>query len=74
MGKNCVQWVNKFFGRENIISNFQYDFWKAHLTLHPLIQFTNAVSKALDEKNHTIAVFCDLRKAFDTVDHKILLT
>jgi hypothetical protein len=32
------------------------------------------VSRALDNKEHTIAIFCDLRKAFDTVDHKILLS
>jgi Reverse transcriptase (RNA-dependent DNA polymerase) len=32
------------------------------------------MSKALDDKKHTIAIFCYLRKAFDTVDHKILLS
>jgi len=30
------------------------------------------VSTALNKKHHVLAIFCDLRKAFDTVDHKIL--
>ncbi len=36
--------------------------------------FANHVSKALNEKEHTIAVFCDLRKAFDSCNHQILLS
>ena len=33
----------------------------------------NQVTAALNKKQHTIAIFCDIKKAFDTVDHKILL-
>jgi hypothetical protein len=33
----------------------------------------NQVTSALNKKQHTIAIFCDIKKAFDTVDHKILL-
>jgi retron-type reverse transcriptase len=65
--------LTQFLDTNKVISNFQYGFRKSHSTLHPLIQFTDAVSKALDNKEHTIAFFCDLRKAFDTVDHKLLL-
>ena len=31
------------------------------------------MSPSLDKKEHSIAIFCDLRKAFDTVDPGILL-
>ena len=58
----------------NLISNCQYGFRKNHSTLHPLVHFLNDVSCALDRKEHTVAIFCDLRKAFDTVSHCILLS
>jgi hypothetical protein len=38
-----------------------------------MTHFANHVSKALNEKEHTIAIFCDLRKAFDSCNHQILL-
>ncbi len=56
-----------------LISNFQFGFRKNHSTLHPLLLFTNKITEALEKKQHSIAIFCDLRKAFDTVDHKILI-
>ena len=36
------------------------------------MKFMNFVSEALNKKQHTIAIFCDLRKAFDTCNHSIL--
>jgi hypothetical protein len=39
-----------------------------------MVKFLNYVNTALNNKEHAIAIFCDLRKAFDTVDHKILLS
>ena len=65
--------LTSFLDNNNIISNSQYGFRKKHSTLHPLIHFINSVSSALDKKSHVIAIFCDLRKAFDCVDHQILI-
>ena len=38
-----------------------------------LIGFTDNIIRYLDEGNYCISVFIDLKKAFDTVDHEILL-
>jgi hypothetical protein len=38
-----------------------------------MVHMMNFVSKALNKNETTIAIFCDLRKAFDTVNHEILL-
>jgi hypothetical protein len=62
-----------FIDMQNLLSNNQFGFRKNHSTLHPMLKFTNFISNALNKKEHAIAIFCDLRKAFDCVDHKILL-
>ena len=38
-----------------------------------LIEFTDNIKRLLDEKNYVIGIFIDFKKAFDTVDHEILL-
>jgi len=62
-----------FLDTNNLFSCNQFGFRKNHSTLHPMVQFTNFISNELNEKEHAIAIFCDLCKAFDTVDHKILV-
>ena len=68
----CIRFT-EFLDVNNLISPSQYGFRKKHSTLHPLVHFLNFVSTSLDKKEHSIAIFCDLRKAFDTVDPGILL-
>jgi hypothetical protein len=65
--------LTSFLNLNNIISPRQFGFRKSHSTVHPLTLFTNSIGRALNDKEHSIAIFCDLKKAFDTVDHKILL-
>ena len=38
-----------------------------------LIEITDNIKRLLDEKNYVIGIFIDFKKAFDTVDHEILL-
>ena len=65
--------LTSFLDAEKILSKFQFGFRKSHSTSHAMVHFMNSISQAINAKKHTIAIFCDLRKAFDTVDHSILL-
>jgi hypothetical protein len=58
----------------NLISDFQFGFRSNHSTLHPMLHFMNKITNSLEKKEHAIAIFCDLRKAFDCCNHKILLS
>ena len=62
-----------FLENNELLSKFQFGFRKEHSTLHPMILFMNKLTSALENKQHTIAIFCDLRKAFDSCNHHILL-
>jgi hypothetical protein len=57
----------------NLIHKNQYGFRPKHSTNHALINITETVRNALDENKFACAVFIDFQKAFDTVNHKILL-
>ena len=65
--------LTAFLESNDLISRFQFGFRKSHSTLHPIIHFQNFITQAFNNKEHAIAIFCDLRKAFDTVSHPILL-
>ena len=62
-----------FLDKCNIIYEFQFGFRKKHSTSLALIEVIDNIYKQLDEQNFVIGVYFDLQKAFDTVDHKILL-
>ena len=65
--------VYSFLEKFKCIYNLQFGFRKGHSTTHALIDLTEAIRKAIDENKFAVGVFIDLQKAFDTVDHKILL-
>ena len=62
-----------FLNENNVVYNLQFGFRQQYSTYHALINITKNIREALDEGNISCGVFVDLQKAFDTVDHKILL-
>ena len=66
--------LTSFLTECNILSNWQFGFRSQHSTVHPMVHFTNFLSDAINKKKHSLAIFCDLKKAFDCCDHTILLS
>ena len=65
--------VYNFLTENNIIYDLQFGFRQTFSTSHALINPTENIRQALDERYIGCAIFMDLQKAFDTVDHEILL-
>ena len=62
-----------FYLKTTYYINKQYGFRTNHSTYMAVIDFIKDVSEAFDEGMNTIGIFMDLSKAFDTIDHDILL-
>ena len=62
-----------FLNLHNCIYNLQFGFREKHSTDHALFSITEKIRETLDDNNFVCGTFIDLQKAFDTVDHSILL-
>ena len=62
-----------FLDIHNCIYNLQFGFREKHSTNHALFSITEKIREALDKNNFACGIFIDLQKAFDTVNHNILL-
>ena len=66
--------IYKFLDKNIIIYSLQFGFRQHYSTSYALLNLTEAIMKALDSGNFACGIFVDLHKAFDTVDHSILLS
>ena len=65
--------LSGFLNLHNCIYELQFGFRAKHSCNHVLISLTEKMREALDEGKFAAGICIDLQKAFDTVDHKILL-
>ena len=63
----------EFLDKHNILYKFQSGFRKNHSTDFCLCYLTDTISKGLYSGLFTGMILIDLQKAFDTIDHNILL-
>ena len=62
-----------YIKQKNILYPFQHGFQPGHSTSMSLLDIQDKISMAMDNNEYSIGIFLDLAKAFDTVDHRILL-
>ena len=72
---SVLSFFSKVFERDsrNVLYKYQFGFRHKHSTQQAIITLVNKITSSLDTGDLVIGVFLDLKKAFDTVDHKILL-
>jgi hypothetical protein len=68
----CIGLIN-FMEKQNILIESQLSFLKGKSTSTALVTFLEDVYKTLDNKEVCVGLFLNLSKAFDMVNHNILL-
>ena len=56
-----------------LLSDNQYGFRSNRSTSLALLELVEKITKFIDDGKYTIGIFIDIKKAFDTIDHNILL-
>lgn len=69
INSRLIDYLDKF----NILSNTQFGFRKGKSTEDAVVALTNLVTQKLDKGMKSLAIFLDLKKAFDTVSLPILV-
>lgn len=65
--------LRRFLGEQNVLCPQQHGFVANRSTSTAVSMLTQYINSALHENNIAIAVFLDIRKAFDAISHSILL-
>ena len=64
----------KHLSDNNVLYKKQFGFQEKHSTEHAILHLVDQINCSFEKNLFTLGIFIDLSKAFDTVDHKILIT
>ena len=70
MYKRLIDYIHK----NGILTDCQYGFRSNVSTNYAIIELVDKIRKAIVNNEFTVGIFLDLSKAFDTVNHDILLS
>ena len=65
--------ISQFLENNDLLCHEQNGFRKNRSTTHSIVNLTNSILNAVNNQDTCLAIFIDFKKAFDTVNHKILL-
>lgn len=65
--------LEKFLEKHHAINDGQYGFRSKRTTSMAINEAIEEVTNALEQKKYAVGIFIDLKKAFDTINHSILL-
>ena len=72
-GKLRHKRLSNFLEKSKLIYSLQFRFRQNYSISYALIHLTETIKQSLDQGLFSCGIFVDLQKAFDTVDHGILL-
>ena len=65
--------ITDHFNRYSLLFHSQYGFRSNHSTEYAALELVDKIIAQMDNRKTPISIFLDLTKAFDTIDHNILL-
>ena len=65
--------LSTYFEENKLLFDNQYGFRPKHSTEHAALELIDRIINTMDTNEITLNIFIDLSKAFDTIDHTILL-
>ena len=74
----CIEYcaneqLSAYFENNNLLTEHQYGFRKNHSTTYLTLEMFDKLFDSKQKHNTPAIIFLDIKKAFDTVDHKILI-